>query len=115
MPVPTADALTVQLMPVQMLGPRIALAASFVRTLKLLVESLSASSPLPRGAVRLAAICIVAIVLAVDILALPPAASGVVAVGGRWGLGLDGTARRLHLLGELCLNLAKVGRVPCVH
>ena len=98
-------------MPVQMLGPRVALPAALVRTFKLLVQALPTPSPLSRRPRRFAALAAVAIV-PVDLVAISSASSGFVAVRGGGG-GWLGTARSVHLLGELCL--AKVGRVPYMH
>lgn len=105
---------TVQLVPVQMLCARVALAAALVRTFKLLVEAFSAPPSLARRTRCLAAIVAV-IVLAIHLVSVAPASSVVVAVGRCRRRRLDGAAARVHLLGEISLNLAKVRRVPCMH
>lgn len=101
---------TVELVPVQMLGSRVALAAALVRTLELLVESLPAPPPLPRTA-RLAVWAIVARVLS---FAATP--SRLCAVrrrrGGRLAIGAS-VSGRVHVHALVELGLAQLGR--CLH
>lgn len=102
--------LTVQLVPVQVLGPGIALPTTLVWTLKLLVESFPTPPALPRGACCLTAIFVVSLCFVAI-----SSTSSTLAVGRGRGGRLDWAARGVHLLGELCLDhAAKVGRVPCV-
>jgi hypothetical protein len=100
--------LTVQLVPVQMLCARVALPTALVRAFKLLVEALSASPPL--SAAAHAVFVAFAIVTAVATASAP-----FTAVGRRWRRRLSLAGARLHLLRELCLYLAQVRRVPCMH
>jgi hypothetical protein len=100
--------LTVQLVPVQMLGARVALPAALVRTLELLVQALPAPPALAgaRGIVAVAAVFVAAVTAA-------PAPLAAVWRCGRGRLSRGGA--RLHLLGELGLYLAQLRRVPCMH
>jgi len=102
-------ALTVQLVPVQMLSARVALPTALVRALKLLVESLSASPPLSAATCTLVA-------LAFTVVASVATAAAALTTVGRCRRGrLSLASARLHLVGELSLDLAQVRRVPCMH
>jgi len=91
-----------------MLCARIALPTALVRALKLLVEALPTSPPLPTAAHAL-------LVAFAVIAAVAAASTSFTAVGRRRRGRLWLAGARLHLLGELCLYLAQVRRVPCVH
>jgi hypothetical protein len=99
---------TVQLVSVQVLGSRVALATALVWTLELLVEALATASPLA-GAVGVGVEGIVWVVVVVSVAA---AASGVGAVGGgrRGGLAVVG---RVHFVGTL--HLGQLGPSCWVH
>lgn len=103
---------TVQLVAVQMLGARVALAAARVRAFKLLVEAFSAPPSLPRAACAFGGIGGVANI-AIRLVSVAPAASVVVTVWGRGGV-VDGGAAGVHFLGE-GLQLAQVGALGCMH
>lgn len=107
-----AEQLTVQLMAVQMLGSRVALPAAFMRTLKLLVEALAAPSALPRGALAVAVSAVGRVAFVAPVAA---AASRVATLGGGGGGRLVGPDGRVHLVSKLRLDLAQLGRVPCMH
>jgi hypothetical protein len=98
---------TVQLVSVQVLGSRVALATALVWTLELLVEALATASPLA-GAVRVG----VEGVIGVVVVSVAAAASGVGAVGGgrRGGLAVVG---RVHFVGTL--HLGQLGPSCWVH
>jgi hypothetical protein len=100
--------LTIQLMPVQMLGARVALPAALVRALELLVQALPAPPALAgaRGIVAVAAVVVAAVTAA-------PASLAAVWRRRRGRLSRGGA--RLHLVGELGLYLAQLRRVPCMH
>jgi hypothetical protein len=103
-----ASSLTIQLMPVQMLGARVALPTALVRALELLVQTLPAPPALAgaRGIVAVAAVVVAAVTAASAPLA---------AVWRRRRGRLSRGGARLHLLGELGLYLAQLRRVPCMH
>jgi hypothetical protein len=94
-----------------MLCPRVALPTSFMRTLKLLVEAFPAPPPLPAGA------CAVAIVGAIvpfaSVASAPSRRLGTVRRCRCWRLSRANA--RLHLFGELRLDLAQLRRMPCMH
>lgn len=95
---------TVQLVPVQMLGSRVALPAAFVRTLKLLVEALPAPSPLARAS------CLTIWALVARLISIAAAPSRLSAVGRCWG-GRLAVGDSVHVLVEL--GLAQLG--GCLH
>jgi hypothetical protein len=97
----TGGALTVQLVPIQMLCPRVALPTSLMRTFELLVEPLPAPPSLPRTLAVALAIARVAILFPV---ASPPTV--LTAIGRCGGRRLTCTNRGVHLVSELRLNLA---------
>jgi hypothetical protein len=99
---------TVQLVSVQVLGSRVALATALVWTLELLVEALATASPLA-GAVGVG---VEGVVLVVVVVSVAAAAAGVGAVGGgrRGGLAVVG---RVHLVGTL--HLGQLGPSCWVH
>ena len=102
---------TVELVSVEMLCTRVALAAALVRTLKLLVEALSAPPALARGARGVARVVAVLGVY-VGFIAVASAAPGLVAIRGRGVVDRGGGG--IHLLGKR-LELAQVRRRPWVH
>jgi len=86
--------LTIQLVSIEMLGARVALAAALVRAFELLVESLAASPALFRGAGTHACVRFseAVVLLARVALAVPPASARGIFVAGR-----ARSARMLHV------------------
>jgi hypothetical protein len=80
-----AFSLTVQLVSIQVLSSRVALAAALVRALKLLVQALPAASALLRARAQVALVAVLAVIVAVFNLAGPPPAARGVVLGGRAG------------------------------
>jgi len=94
-----------------MLGSRVALSTTLVRTLELLVETLSAPAALSRGAV--AVVGVVGVVFAI-----PPAPPRLAAVarGGRGGrLRVVGAGGGVHSVAQLRLGVGQVRRVCSMH
>lgn len=81
-------------------------------TLKLLVEALSASPPLPAAT---GAVAFATIITLVAIASVAAAASRVATIWGGGGGGFSRTHGGVHFVRELGLNLAQVRRVPCMH
>jgi hypothetical protein len=105
------EQLTVQLVAVQMLGPRVALSTALVWTLKLLVEPLPAPPPLPRGALAVT-LAIARVAILVPVASTPAVLTAVWGSGGRW---FTCTHRSIHLVPKLRLDLAQIRRVRCMH
>jgi hypothetical protein len=109
---PEIKQLTVQLVSVQMLCAGVALPTALVRALKLLVEALSASPPLSRGAMAITfTIARVAIVVPV---ASTAAVLTTVRRGGGRGL-TRSTNGAVHLVSKVCLDLSQIRRVRSMH
>ena len=103
---------TVQLVPVQMLGARVALAAARVGAFELLVEALPAAPSLARRAGAVWVVAGVGVVL-VGVVAVASAASVVVgAIRGSGGV--LGAGGGVHFLGK-GLEFAKIRALACVH